>query len=130
MPAPITGENGDFQIGGTPVSVQLIGSWELSPSRKMLNSVVFGEDWEDNAPSVGSWTLKASGFWTAGDTTGQSALITAFLNRTSVSVTLPIDGTHKWTGTMFVKEIPQKVQVDALVTQDFTFQGTGAPAYS
>lgn len=130
MAVPITGENGEFQIGGTPTSVQLIGSWEIAPARKMNNSIVFGEDWEDNVPSVGNWTVKASGYWISNDTNGQSVLITSFLNKTVVALTLLIDGTHKWTGNAYIKTIPQKVTVDTLITQDFEFQGTGALTYT
>jgi len=129
MPA-ITGQNGNFKIGGTPTAVALIGSWELSPAKKMNNSIVFGETWEDNVPSSGNWSVKCSGYWIASDTNGQDALRTAFLNNTPVSMELDIDGTHKWTGTAYVKEMPQKTAVDALITQDYTFQGTGALTYT
>ena len=130
MAVPITGINGNLKIGGGPTAVALINSWDLTPNKKMNNSVVFGETWEDNVPSVGNWAVKASGFWNGADTNGQTALQNAFLNNTVIAIELDIDGVHKWTGNCYLKTMPQKNVVDGLNTQDYEFSGTGALAYA
>ena len=58
------------------------------------------------------------------------ALWTAFLNGTTVSLELDVDGTHKFTGTAFVKTPPIKVGVDAVESVEFDFEGSSALVYA
>lgn len=126
------------RAGGTQVRVTgnyftfsqaaLCYSWELSPTRKMLNYNIFGSDWEGNAPSSGNASVKVSRFWVDG------VFVGALTSKTKLVLVLYLDTTDgtlgdRWECFAFIKETPQKVAVDALVTEDATFQVTGQPYY-
>lgn len=124
----ISGLNGNVKVASNTVAQ--ISSWEFNPTKKMLNYVNFGDTWEHNVPSTGSADVKLTGFWIGSDTNGQTVIQNAFLNNTLLAFELDIDGTHKWTFNGYVATMPQKAQVDALITQDFDVKMDGAPTYA
>lgn len=80
-------------------------------------------------PTLTGTQIKASGSWNAaigtGDT-GQLALQTAFLGRSTVSLVLSPNGTNTYTVTCYISDMAIKADVKGVVTVDFTLQTTGA----
>lgn len=126
------------QAGGTQCRVSgsyltasqaaLAYSWELSPARKMNNYVIFGSTWEGNVPSTGNMSVKVARYWS------DAAFASALTANTKLVLVLFVDSTigtlgARWEAFAFLKETPQKTPVDALVTEDATFQITGQPFY-
>lgn len=126
--AALVGFNGNVKIG--TATVALMDSWELSPTANIYDITSFNDAWKTKLGGLKDWTAKASGKYDLTDTNGQNAIWTAFINGTTVSLELDVDGTHKFTGTAFVKSPPIKVGVDAAETIEFDFEGSGAITYA
>ena len=126
--AALVGYSGNVKIGANAVA--LLDSWELSPSANILDNTAFGNAWKVKVSGLKDWTAKVSGRYDFTDTNGQMALWTAFLNGTSVSLELDVDGTHKFTGTALVKSPPIKTGVDALISVEFDLEGISALVYA
>ena len=126
--AALVGYNGAVKIGAN--SVALMDSWELSPSANVMDITSFGDSWKVKLSGLKDWTAKVSGKYDFTDTNGQMALWTAFLNGTTVSLELDVDGSHKFTGTAFVKSPPIKVGVDATESVEFDLEGSSALVYA
>ena len=126
--AALVGYNGNVKIGANTVA--LMDSWELSPTANVMDITSFGNAWKVKLSGLKDWTAKVSGQYDLTDTNGQMALWPAFLNGTTVSLELDVDGTHKFTGTAFVKSPPIKVGVDAVESIEFDLEGSGSLTYA
>jgi predicted secreted protein len=126
--AAIVGLTGSVLIGANTVA--LLNDAEITPSADILDKTSFGDTWKTKLSGLKDWTAKASGSFDFTDTNGQKALWDAFVNGTTVSLKLTPDGTQNFTGTALVKSPPIKTSVDALVSVEFDFEGTGALTYS
>jgi predicted secreted protein len=126
--AAVVGFSGSVKIGANTVA--LLDNWELNPSADVLDKTSFGESWKTKIVGLKDWTAKASGKYDFTDTNGQLAIWTAFLNGTTVAVHFSPNGTSDFTGSAFVKSPPIKSAVDATVSVDFEFEGTGALTFT
>jgi|SRR5579885_2138877 len=122
--AALAGKDGLVKIGTNTVA--LMDSWEVNPSADMLDITSFGDDWKTKIAGLKDWSAKVSGNFDYTDTDGQVALVTAFINGTTVTLKLYTDDTHYVTGSAFVTSFPIKVGVSDKETVEFDLDGTGA----
>lgn len=127
MPA-IAGKTGSFKIGANTVAN--LKSWKLDINQDLKEVTNFGSNgWKEQAPTIKSFSGSVDGKWNMADTTGQKALQDALLGGTSVSGVFGTDGTHTYTGTVYIKKVSIGEQVDDIVTFSADAEGTGALVY-
>jgi len=126
----IAGKGGSFKVGAVVVSE--LSNWKLDINEDTLDTTNFGSaGWKEFIAGLKEWSGSVEGTWNvATDATGQKALQDALLGGTTVSVELNLDGTHKYTGTAFVKKIGVGVPVGDKVTFSAELTGTGALTYA
>ena len=125
----IAGKDGKVMIGINAVAD--IKSWSLDISHDMLEDTAMGDSsktfisglLESSATADGTWVIST-------DTNGQTALQTAFLAGTSVSIKLHVDTTHYYSGTAYISSLSVENDVADLVTVSLEFQGSGAISYT
>lgn len=124
-----SGINGKVVIGSADVGQ--LKDWKLSMSKNMIDISAFGNTWKQQTPSLGEWSATSSGHWIVDtDTNGQTALQTAFINGTSVTLKLYIDGTHYYSGTAFISKMDVEDIIDNVATVSFEFAGSGTISYT
>lgn len=124
------GKNGAFIIGTT--NVASIKSWKLDVNSDMKETTNFGSNgWKEFLANVKDWSGNVEGDWNvSADTNGQQALQAALLGGTTVSAVFSVDGTHKYTGTAYIKKISVQEQVADVVKFTADIQGTGALSFA
>lgn len=129
MPA-LAGKSGSFKIGA--VTVANLSNWKLDIESELKETTNFGSNgWKEYLATLKSFSGSVEGDWNvSGDTTGQKALQDALLGGTTVSGIFSVDGTHNYTGTVFVKKISASDAVDDKVKFSADLQGTGALSYA
>lgn len=127
--AIVAGKSGSFKV--STVVVANIKSFKLDIQQDLKDTTNFGSSgWKEQAPTIKSFTGNVSGDWNvATDTTGQKALQDALLGGTTVAGVFNIDGTHNYSGSVFVKKITIGQPVDDIVSFDADVDGTGALTY-
>lgn len=119
----IVGHGGGVYIGVNKVSE--ISTWSLDLGADDIEITSFDSaGWKEYLAGLKEWSGSFEGNFVPTDTTGQVALINAWLNGESVSLELRIDATKKFAGSAFVKpsiEMP----VDDKGSFSCDFQGTG-----
>lgn len=125
--AAIAGFGGSVTLGSNVVAE--LGEWDLSFDRNLLDTSVFGSQWKQQTYGQASFNGKASGYWDMTDTNGQEALQNLLLNGTTGTIKLTADGTNNYSGTVLIKDISIKAVNNAIVTIDFSFEGTGTLTY-
>lgn len=126
--AALAGDNAKVVIGSAePV---LLNNWEVTPGAKDLDTTSFGDGWETNIMGLKNWTAKVMGHFDYSDTTGQKALVDAFIAGTSVTLKLYTDSTKYCSGSAFVTSLPIKAPVDGLVDVEIDFKGSGQLDFS
>ncbi|MBW2672581.1 MAG: hypothetical protein JRD89_04080 [Deltaproteobacteria bacterium] len=102
-----------------------IKSWSLDLGADDIETTSFDSaGWKEYLAGLKEWSGSFEGNFEPTDTTGQVALINAWVNGTSVTLDLKIDATKKFSGSAFVKpsiEMP----VDDKGGFSCDFQGTG-----
>jgi len=126
MANELLGKKGAVKIGANTVAS--LGNWKLDTSGAELDVTSFGTDlWKDKIIGLKEWSATADGSYViVTDTNGQTALQTAYLAGTSVTLNLYVDATHHYTGTAYVKKIGIDTSTPEVVKVSFEFTGTGA----
>ncbi len=126
----LAGKGGNVKIGANAVTE--IGNWKLDLDLDTKDKTNFGSNgWKESQPTLKGWSGTCEGTWNvAADTNGQTAIQTAVLNGTSVSLALYADGTHNYAGTAWIKKLSVEEPVDDLVKFSFDYEGTGALTYT
>ena len=97
----------------------------------MGDSTTLGDSWKESIALLGEWSASSEGnFDIHEDTNGQTALQTAFLAGSSVTLKLYINSTNYYSGTAYIKSMGVDTKVSDIVTVKFEFQGSGALSYS
>lgn len=126
--AALAGYGGSAKIGAQLVAN--IGEWDLTADTNMLDVTYFGDQWKDQLAGIHMWSGQLVGRLDASDTQGQIALQNAYLNGTTVSLSLTGNGTNNYTGTAYIKTLNIKTPASGSVDVTFSIEGTGPLTYA
>lgn len=119
-----TGKDGVVQVGS--VSIAEVVSFEFTESAKTVEDSALTDAADTYLAGSTSFNGSLSCWWDESDTTGQGALtvgasVTLVLNPEGIAT-----GDTIFTGSAIITGISRKVARNAIVSCDFTFQGSGA----
>lgn len=124
----VAGKNGKVVIGAS-ASKKVVGikNWSLELSLDTLETTALGDDWKNYITGLKEWSASSEGDYEVPvDTEGQKALQDAFLNGTTVTVKLYVDGTNYYKGEAYINSLSIEDPVDDVVSISIEFTGTGA----
>ena len=103
----IAGKNGKVVIGESATKkVVGIKNWSLELSLDTLETTALGDDWKNYITGLKEWSASSEGDYEVPvDADGQQALQDAFLNGTTVTVKLYVDGTNYYKGEAFINSL-------------------------
>lgn len=124
----VAGKNGKVVIGESATKkVVGIKNWSLELSLDTLETTALGDDWKNYITGLKEWSASSEGDYEVPvDADGQQALQDAFLNGTTVTVKLYVDGTNYYKGEAFINSLSIEDSVDDVVSISIEFTGTGA----
>ena len=124
----VAGKNGKVVIGESATKkVVGIKNWSLELSLDTLETTALGDDWKNYITGLKEWSASSAGDYEVPvDADGQQALQDAFLNGTTVTVKLYVDGTNYYKGEAFINSLSIEDPVDDVVSISIEFTGTGA----
>lgn len=124
----VAGKNGKVVIGESATKkVVGIKNWSLELSLDTLETTALGDDWKNYITGLKEWSASSEGdYEVTVDADGQQALQDAFLNGTTVTVKLYVDGTNYYKGEAFINSLSIEDPVDDVVSISIEFTGTGA----
>lgn len=124
----VAGKNGKVVIGeASTKKVVGIKNWSLELSLDTLETTALGDDWKNYITGLKEWSASSEGDYEVPvDADGQQALQDAFLNGTTVTVKLYVDGTNYYKGEAFINSLSIEDSVDDVVSISIEFTGTGA----
>ncbi len=124
----VAGKNGKVVIGESATQkVVGIKNWSLELSLDMLETTALGDDWKNYITGLKEWSASSEGDYEVPvDADGQQALQDAFLNGTTVTVKLYVDGTNYYKGEAYINSLSIEDPVDDVVSISIEFTGTGA----
>ncbi len=124
----VAGKNGKVVIGESATKkVVGIKNWSLELSLDTLETTALGDDWKNYITGLKEWSASSEGDYEVPvDADGQQALQDAFLNGTTVTVKLYVDGTNYYKGEAFINSLSIEDPVDDVVSISIEFTGTGA----
>jgi predicted secreted protein len=127
--AAAAGKAGLVKIGTDTVAN--INNWSLDSSLDVLDTTEFGDSFKNYIAGLKDWKATVEGYWDcAADTVGQTALQTAFLAGSSVTLKLYVNATNYYSGTAFITGFSPEAAVDDVVNISLEFQGSGVLGYS
>ncbi|MCI8944881.1 phage tail tube protein [Pumilibacter intestinalis] len=124
----VAGKNGKVVVGAS-ASKKVVGikNWSLELSLDTLETTALGDDWKNYITGLKEWSASSEGDYEVPvDTEGQKALQDAFLNGTTVTVKLYVDGTNYYQGEAYINSLSIEDPVDDVVSISIEFTGTGA----
>ena len=124
----VAGKNGKVVIGeASTKKVVGIKNWSLELSLDTLETTALGDDWKNYITGLKEWSASSEGDYEVPvDADGQQALQDAFLNGTTVTVKLYVDGTNYYQGEAYINSLSIEDPVDDVVSISIEFTGTGA----
>jgi len=124
----VAGKNGKVVIGESATKkVVGIKNWSLELSLDTLETTALGDDWKNYITGLKEWSASSEGDYEVPvDAEGQQALQDAFLNGTTVTVKLYVDGTNYYKGEAYINSLSIEDPVDDVVSISIEFTGTGA----
>ena len=124
----VAGKNGKVVIGAEG-SQKVVGikNWSLELSLDTLETTALGDDWKNYITGLKEWSASSEGDYEVPvDTEGQAALQDAFLNGTTVTLKLFVDGKNYYTGEAYINSLSIEDPVDDVVSISIECTGTGA----
>lgn len=129
MGTPLAGYGGSLSVGANTAAN--ISSWEVPLAADQYDVSALGLGWKAYLPGLNGALAKVNAFFDPTDTTGQVALLNAWLNGTLVAVKFNIPGgTHYFSGSAYIKQVDVKNPVNNVVTADYDVQLTGQVSYT
>jgi hypothetical protein len=123
-----TGVEGVVKVGS--VTVAEVTGFEFTESAQTIDDSTLADAADTFLAGSTSWNGSLSCWWDETDTTGQGALTIG----ASVTLNLYPEGATAadkyYSGTAIITGITRRVARNAIITQDFTYQGSGALALS
>ena len=127
----VAGKNGKVVVGAS-ASKKVVGikNWSLELSLDTLETTALGDDWKNYITGLKEWSASSEGDYEVPvDADGQQALQDAFLNGTTVTVKLYVDGTNYYQGEAYINSLSIEDPVDDVVSISIEFTGTGALSF-
>lgn len=127
----VAGKNGKVVIGAD-ASKKVVGikNWSLELSLDTLETTALGDDWKNYITGLKEWSASSEGDYEVPvDAEGQEELQDAFLNGTTVTVKLYVDGKNYYTGEAYINSLSIEDPVDDVVSISIEFTGTGALSF-
>jgi flagellar hook assembly protein FlgD len=119
----IVGTSGVVKIGANAVAE--VTAFSIDEQAEVVEDTPLGETAKTFIPDRTSWSGSISCQWDATDTNGQEAMTAG----SSVSVSLQPEGDTTgdvtYSGTVLITGISRSVSAGAVVTAEFSFQGSG-----
>ena len=130
--AAVTGKGGTITYDGG--SVATIGNWTIDVDNSLHDITSFttsGAQWREWVDGLSGWTGAMSGTFDSAST-GQDDAFGDALSPASKAVVFGLDQTAggKLSGNVYISALSVGTDIDAPVDVAWTFQGTGALAYS
>jgi len=120
----IVGYGGGVYLDSTKVAE--IANWSLDMSADDIDITSFdSEGWRERIQGIKEWSGSFEGNFKPDDTTGQAALINAWLTGQPVTLELQVNSTVRFSGNALVT-LNIEAPVDDKVSFSCDFQGTGA----
>ena len=120
----LSGFGGGVYLNSTKVAE--IANWSLDMSADDIDVTSFdSEGWRERIQGIKEWSGSFEGNFEPDDTTGQAALINAWLTGQKVTLELQVNSTVKFSGNALVT-LNIETPVDDKVSFSCDFQGTGA----
>ena len=120
----VAGKNGKVVVGAS-ASKKVVGikNWSLELSLDTLETTALGDDWKNYITGLKEWSASSEGDYEVPvDTEGQKALQDAFLNGTTVTVKLYVDGTNYYQGEAYINSLSIEDPVDDVVSISIEFE--------
>jgi predicted secreted protein len=125
----IAGKGGSVKL--TSNTVADVTSWTVDIAIDMLDSTSLGDDWREYVAGLAGATGSVECNWAvATDTNGQTALQTAALAGSTVTLNLYTNDSNYYSGSAYVSNLNVSDPVDDLVTATFDYQYTGTVSYN
>ena len=127
----VAGKNGKVVIGAEG-SQKVVGikNWSLELSLDTLETTALGDDRKNYITGLKEWSASSEGDYEVPvDTEGQAALQDAFLNGTTVTLKLFVDGKNYYTGEAYINSLSIEDPVDDVVSISIECTGTGALSF-
>lgn len=122
----IKGKNGGVYIGAAKIAE--LSLWNLDLGSDDIDVTTFDSDgWKEFLAGLKEWGGSGEGNFAPTDTAGQVALLNAWLNGTTVALSLKVSDTLTFSGDAFIKPAIE-TPVDDKVAFSFDYQGTGSLA--
>lgn len=121
------GKNASFKIGANAIGGLNDGNITINGETIDVTTFASG-GWIEKIQGLKSAEISLSGFWLSDDTNGQTALRTALLDGTTVTMNALLDGTNGWTGSFYVTSFEAGAAVDGEVSASISLESTGAVA--
>lgn len=120
----VTGTGGAVKIDSTKIAE--ISNWSLDLGADDVEITSFdSEGWKEYLAGLREWSGSIEGNFDSTDTTGQKAILNAWLNGTKLSFTFEVSSGVTFTGDAFVKPSIE-VPVDDKASFSCDITGTGA----
>lgn len=120
----VTGKGGAVKLGANKIAE--ISNWSLDLGADDVEITSFdSEGWKEYLAGLREWSGSIEGNFDSTDTTGQKAILNAWLNGTKLSFTFEVSSGVTFTGDAFVKPSIE-VPVDDKASFSCDIQGTGA----
>ena len=120
--AVISGKLGSIQYSSGDVTIK---SWTLNAKAELYDSTNFDScgGYREYVAGFTDWSGSYEGYYSTGNTVTPGSS-----GRKIVLRTVAAGGAGVWSGTALITGMDIGIGVDGLVTQSYTFQGTGALA--
>ena len=119
----LAGKGGSLNIGANKVAE--IANWSLDLGADDIDITSFdSEGWKEYLAGLKEWSGSAEGNFKPDDTSGQKAILQAWLNGEALNFSFKVSETITFTGSAFVKPSIE-VPVDDKATFSCDIQGTG-----
>lgn len=119
----IAGKGGGAYLGANKIGE--LSNWSLDLGADDIEITSFDSNgWKEYLAGLKEWSGSIEGNFKSGDTTGQKAIINAWVAGTALSFEFRIDATNKFTGSALVKPSIE-TPVDDKVGFSCDIQGTG-----
>jgi len=128
----IQGFLGSVQVGAVPEVVGSAKAWSIDMSTDTTDVTTFADGgWKASCAGIRSWTGSITVVYTAGEDTGEAALIDAFQTGAEVALELLTgavgSGTaEKFTGQAVITGMPVVNDVNSCLEVQFAYEGAGA----
>lgn len=112
--------------GSTWYTIDEINSAEMNMEGENIDITKFSQSWINRIQGLKDSSYSLSGFYDSGDTNGQVALRTAFINDSDAYLGVLYDGTNGWEQKVKISNFNISAEVNGSVELSIEAEGTDA----